>query len=147
MIPREDLPIIQQIESHSYWIFYHAISPEIETAALAVEDAIHQHSEYQIYKILIGFEGKFGDWSELKNDDGSGKEDDKLRKEKASEYAESITPENYDEWRQRILKYVQTESNDLATFPIFYHFLEVFASTQPELALQLISTDSERIKG
>lgn len=147
LVQQEDLPIIQQIESRSYWIFYHAIRPEIETAALAVADAIRQHSEYQIYKILIGFEGKFGEWSELRNDDGSGEEVDKLRKEKASEYAASITPENYAEWRQRILRYVQTESNDLATFPIFYHFLEVFAATQPKLALQLISTDSERIKG
>lgn len=147
LIQAEDLPIVQQIESLSYWIFYHAIRPEIETAALAVADAIRQHSEYQIYKILIGFEGKFGDWSELKNDDGSGEEVDKLRKEKASDYATSITFENYAEWRQRILKYVQTESNDLATFPIFYHFLEVFAAAQSKLALELISTDSEQIKG
>jgi|CXWL01.1.fsa_nt_gi hypothetical protein len=147
LVQEEDLPIIQQIESRSYWIFYHAIRPEIETAALAVEDAIRQHSEYQIYKILIGFEGKFGEWSELKKDDGSGDEVDKFRKEKASEYASSITSDNYAEWRQRILKYAQTESNDLATFPVFYHFLEVFADAQPKLALQLISTDSERIKG
>jgi hypothetical protein len=115
--------------------------------ATSVEDAIRQHSEYQIYKILIGFEGKFDDWSKLKNDDGSGEEVDKFRKEKASEYARSITPENYAEWRQRILKYAQTESNDLATFPIFYHFLEIFAAAQPKLALQLLSTDSALIKG
>jgi hypothetical protein len=146
LVQREDLPIIQQIESHSYWIFYHAIRPEIQTAAHAVEDAVRQHSEYQIYKILIGFEGKFGDWLKLKNDDGSGEDIDEFRKEKASEYAKSITPENYTEWRRRILKYTQTESSDLATFPVFYHFLEVFAAAQPKLALQLLSSDSALIK-
>lgn len=147
LIQSEDLPIIQQIESRSYWIFYHAIRPEIETAAHVVEDTIRQHTEYQIYKILIGFEGKFDDWLKLKTDDGSEEDIDKFRKEKASEYAKSITPENYAEWRQRILKYAQTESNDLATFPIFYHFLEVFAAVQPKLALQLLSTDATLIKG
>ncbi|TMQ28586.1 MAG: hypothetical protein E6K65_12345 [Nitrospirae bacterium] len=147
LIQGEDLQIIQKIEDSSYWIFYHAIRPEIKTTALRVEEAIRQHFEYQVYKNLIGFEGKFGDWTEQKNNDGSGEEVDKFRKEKASEYATNITPDNYTEWHQRILKYVQTESNDLATFPIFYHFLEVFAAAQPQLALQLISTDSERIKG
>jgi hypothetical protein len=147
LVQIEDLPIIQQIESRSYWIFYHAIRNEIEVAAVAVGDTIRQHSEYQIYKVLIGFEGVFGDWSKLKNDDGSGEEVDKFRKEKASEYATSIIPENYAEWHARILKYAETESQDLSAFPIFYHFLEVFAATQPKLALQLISTDSERIKG
>ncbi|MGH7184630.1 MAG: hypothetical protein ACREJN_22005, partial [Nitrospiraceae bacterium] len=146
LVQIEDLQIIQKIEDRSYWIFYHAIRPEIETAALAVAGTIRQHAEYQIYKILIGFEGKFGDWSELKGDGGSGEEIDKLRKEKASEHATSITTENYAEWRIRILKYAETESADLATFPIFNHFLELFATAQPKLALQLISTDSERIE-
>jgi hypothetical protein len=147
LIPAEELHIIQKIEDGSYWIYYHAIRREIREAALAVADAIRQHSEYQIYKILIGFEGKFGDWSDLRNDDGSGEDIDKLRKEKALEYAAGITSKNYEEWRQRIVKYAQTESNDLATFPIFYHFLEAFAAAQPNLALQMVSVDSELIKG
>jgi hypothetical protein len=146
LVQTEDLPIIQQIENRSYWIFYHAIRNETEEAALAVGNVIRQHSEYQIYKILIGFEGVFGDWSELKSNDGLEGEVDKFRKQKASEYAGSITSENYADWRARIFKSAETESEDLATFPIFYYFLEVFAATQPELALQLISTDSERIK-
>ena len=32
-----------------------------------------------------------------------------------------------------------TESEDLATFPNFYHFLETFARAQPKLALKLLS--------
>ncbi len=146
LIPTEDLQIIQKLEDRSYWIFYHANHQEIVTAALAIEDAIRQHSEYQIYKTLIGFEGKFLDWATLKSEDGSGEEADKFRKDKAGEFATSITSENYPEWRQRILTYAQTESNDLATFPVFYDFLGAFAAAQPKLALQLISTDSEQIK-
>jgi|CXWL01.1.fsa_nt_gi hypothetical protein len=146
LIPTEDLQIIQKLEDRSYWIFYHANHQEIATAALAVEDAIRQHSEYQIYKTLIGSEGKFLDWATLKSEDGSGEEADKFRKDKAGEFATSITSENYPEWRQRILTYTQTESNDLATSPVFYDFLRAFAAAQSKLALQLISTDSERIK-
>lgn len=145
LIQTEHLQIVQKIESKSYWIYFHAIRSEIETVALAVETAIAQHSEYQIYKILIGFEGIFGDWSELRTSDSHWEEADKFRKVKALEYAESITPENYAEWRQRILDFAETQSDDLATFPVFYQFLGSFAATQPILALKLISDDSERI--
>jgi hypothetical protein len=145
LIRTEDLQIVQKIESNSYWIYYHAIHREIETAALVVCTAIADHSEYQIYKVLIGFEGIFGDWSKLRKTDSQWEEVSKFREEKALEYAGSITSANYAEWRQRILKYAETQSEDLATFPIFYRFLESFATRQPTLALQLISTDSKQI--
>ncbi len=145
LIPTDNLSIIQKIESNSYWIFFHAITGEIETSALGVQAAISMHTEYQIYKILIGFEGVFGEWAELKKSDSGWEDSDNFRKEKASDYAASITLDNYAEWRQRILKYAETQSEDLATFPIFYYFLESFATKQPALALQLISNDAGRV--
>jgi hypothetical protein len=145
LIQTEHLQIVQKIESKSYWIYLHAIRNDIETAALAVEAAIAKQSEYQIYKVLIGFEGIFGEWSELRKSDSDWEGAEQFRKAKASEYAASITVENYAEWRQRILKFAETQSEDLATFPVFYQFLESFAAKQPTLALQLISNDTEQI--
>lgn len=145
LVQTEDLPIIQNIESKSYWIFFHAIHSDIEPAALAVESAIAQHSEYQIYKILIGFEGVSGDWAELRKTNSDGGDAEDYRRTTALKYAASITSENYPEWRQRILKFAETESNDLAMFPIFYLFLETFAVAQPKLALRLASEDSQKI--
>lgn len=147
LIPTADLQIVQKIEDMGYWIFYHANSHEVEEAALALEKTIRENSEYQIYKILIGYEGKIHDWAKLKVDEESWRETDDLRKERALDYVSTINSDNYEEWRNRILKYAQTESADLATFPVFYQFLEAFATSKPELALRLLSTDHAAIKG
>lgn len=147
IIPSADLQIIQKIEDLGYWIYYHAISPDVEEAALALEKTIQENSEYQIYKTLIGYEGKFHEWAKLKSNQESWQETDDLRKERASGYVSAITSSNYEEWRYRILKYAQTESADLATFPVFYQFLEAFATAKPELALRLLSADHERMEG
>jgi hypothetical protein len=142
----EELPIVQKIEHHSYWIFYHAISPEVETAARRVEVEIANNAEYQIYRTLIGFEGIFGDWKEIKEDRRPRREEDEVRREKASAFASEITSENYPEWRQRILKYAETQSDDLATFPVFHYFLDRFAVAQPKLAIELLSKDTLQIE-
>ena len=68
------------------------------------------------------------------------------RKRKASEYAQSITADNFGEWRERILIFSQTESDDLATFPFFYQFLGEFAAVNPTLALDLVLKDTHRIE-
>jgi hypothetical protein len=145
LLRTEELSIVQNIEAKSYWIFVRAIHSDIEPAALAVEAVIAAHSEYQIYKVLIGFEGIFGDWVELRKTDSIWEKAENDRKRTALEYVASITSENYAEWRERILNFAKTESNDLATFPIFYYFLESFAATHPKLALQLVAADSEKI--
>jgi len=146
VIPAEDLSIIQKIEHNGYWIFYHTLNEEVATAALTVRDTIAKHAEYQIYKILIGFDGIIGDWAVLKESDSSWEGADAFREEQASKYAESITTANYDEWRERILKYATTKSDDGAMFPTFFHFLEKFAAKEPGLALQLISTDTAQME-
>jgi len=64
------------------------------------------------------------------------------RRKKASDYARSITADTYAEWRARILEYAKTESDDLATFPVFYHFFAEFATARPELAQRLVTEDT-----
>lgn len=145
LIPSEDFQIVQKIESNSYWIFAHSLSEEVKAAALNVERAIADNREYAIYRTLVGFEGIFGEWSAYEKTSQQYEAIEKERRQKASDFAHSITSETYGEWRTRILEYAKTESDDLATFPVFYHFLAEFAATQPELALRLVTEDTTGI--
>ena len=142
LVPSEDLQIVQKVESSSYWIFVHALSGEVKAAALKVEKAIAGNKEYAIYRTLIGFEGIFGDWSAYEKSSQQFEAIEKERRQKASNFAYSITADTYAKWRARILEYVKTESDDLATFPVFYHFLAEFATARPELALRLVTEDT-----
>ena len=142
LVPSEDFQIVQKIESNSYWLFVHPLSEEAKAAALTVEKAIANNKEYAIYRTLIGFEGIFGDWSTYETTSQQFEAIEKERRQKASEFAYSITADTYAEWRAKILEYAKTESDDLATFPVFYHFLAEFAAARPELALRLITEDT-----
>lgn len=139
LVSTESLPLVQAIEHDAYWNYFHATSPSIESAALEIRDAIAQHSEYQIYKALIGFEGIFGEWEELKNDESAWDYSDTHRLEKASGFVRDIGESNRVEWLNRILQFSRTKSNDLATFPVFYAFLEMIGKERPELAMELLS--------
>lgn len=146
LVQTEDLQIVQKIEHNSYWIFVHAHNEEIRAAARKIEKLLAAHAEYQIYRVLIGFEGIFGDWATLRRDDhNQWNVKEKNRRERASEFAKSITAETYPEWCTRILIYAQTESDDLATFPLFYQFLDEFAALHADLALKLINEHTEEI--
>lgn len=147
LVPTADFPVVQKIESLSYWVYYHAPSGQAKRDALAIEQAIAANAEYRIYKTLIGFEGIFQNWEDLHRNDGDWEETDKFRREKATEFANSINDDNFSKWRERILSYAKTESEDLATFPTFYYFLETFAIAQPKLALKLLSEDAREIAG
>lgn len=147
MADRVDFQIVQKIESLSYWVYYHAPNDQVKRDALAIEEAIAANAEYQIYKTLIGFEGIFLSWKDLRRNDSYWEETDKFRRGKATEFANSINDDNFPTWRARILSYARTESEDLATFPNFYYFLETFARAQPTLALKLLSEDTKEIAG
>jgi len=139
-----DLPVVQKIEHDSYWIYYHALSDEVRIAARKVRDEIERNAEYQIYKVLIGFEGIFGEWNQPPSAEARD-ETDRYRRARANEFASSVDGSSYAVWRNRILTYAETESADLATFPVFYEFLEQFAIRQPTLALRLVRQDSEAL--
>jgi hypothetical protein len=143
----DELQLVQKIEHNSYWIFVHAIAEEVRIAALRVYEKISERAEYQIYRVLIGFEGIFGDWRQRQEGGDEWKETEELRRKTARDYVEHISDGNYAEWCERIFKYAQTKSDDLATFPIFYYFLESFAGARPELAFRLLSENDESIKG
>ncbi len=146
LVPTEVLPIVQQVEHDSYWAFYHAATTEVENAALAVADEIKKRLEYAIYKTLIGFESIFGDWQLLKRSEAAWDSSDEKRRSDAELYVEKITEDTFEEWRQRILTFSKTESEDLATFPIYYHFLQTLSSRKPALAFRLLRDDTAALE-
>lgn len=142
----DNLIIIEKIEHNSYWIYYHAINERIEKEALKVSDVISENHEYQIFKILIGFDGIHFSWHELKSNESVYEKEDEYRKNKAEEFAKNINEDNSEEWTKRILFYASIESKDLATFPIFYYFLEKLSFYQPELMIKLLRDESKKIE-
>lgn len=146
VISTERFPVLQKIEHDVYWRYYHGISDEIRNSCLEIRDVLYANSEYLIYRNLIGFESVFEDWEESLISERNFELIEKQRKEKAAEYANSINDENWATWKQRILEFCKTESNDLATFPIFYEFLRDVAERKPSFALELVSRHLEEIE-
>jgi hypothetical protein len=143
VVSTADLQTVQKIEHSSYWIFFHTGRPEVRSAALAVKARIDSISEYEVYKTLIGFEGVFGDWESEERSVQRALSSQDQRTASATKYAHEIQAENYELWRVRILGFAGTKSDDLATFPVFFHFLEEFARCQPHLALKLLAESKE----
>lgn len=145
-VATQELQVVQAIEHDAYWSYYHAASTPIAEAALEVRDAVAERADYQIYKDLIGFEGIHGVWEELKGSRAAWEDRDKARREAAKRYLEAINHDNYDEWRDRILEFAKTRSDDLAMFPIFYDFLISLAQRLPVMALELLRDHEERMQ-
>lgn len=137
--------VIQKIEHHSYWIHYHNASDAVRNAALEVKEAIDSNAEYSIYKTLIGFEGVFGEWTGVRDEVFKELKSQDSRMERAREFLAQISAESYSLWKQRILAFAKTESNDLATFPVFYEFLRELAEAHPKFALDLLKTEFDTL--
>jgi len=146
LVAVEALPLVQSIEHDAYWTYYHAATPKIEAAALKIRDALEHHAEYQIYKQLIGFEGIFGRWEDLRQSEAAWQYTDEKRREFARQFVAEIDDSNEAQWRARILKFSETRSDDLATFPVYYEFLELLGQSRPRLALELLTAHEQTME-
>lgn len=145
IVKDEDLQIIQKVEHDSYWIHYHTPSEDVRSAALEVKAVIDTNEEYKVYKTLVGFEGVFGDWSTSRSDQSFALGSQDARMKEARSLVAQVADDGFDVWRRRILTFAKTESNDLATFPVFYSFLSDVASSYPAFALDLLVNDSHAL--
>lgn len=146
LVATEALPLVQSIEHQAYWNYYHAATPNIAAAALKIRDALERHAEYQIYKQLIGFEGIFGQWEELRRSEAAWEYTDEKRREFSRQFVAEIDDTNEPQWRTRILKFSEARSDDLATFPVYYEFLELLGQRRPRLALELLTAHEETME-
>jgi hypothetical protein len=146
IVAKEDLQITQKIEHDTYFFYRRGVDEKVKTLALEIKTILDNRAEYQIFKALIGFEGVFTEW-QVDNQEFNYEHEKTLREQKAKEFAESITEDNYLLWKERILSYARIESNDLATFPYFGRFLEYFGKISPTLALRLLLEASQQLEG
>lgn len=144
IIPHEKLQIVEKIEDIAFWIHYHK-GENISHSALKIKKQLDKYGEYQIYKTIIGFEGKFEEWTKGKRESNYQKIEE-VRTKKGKEYAEAINEENYEQWEDRIIEFASTESEDLATFTNFGRFLEHFCMRSPDLGLRLVTTKTKSIE-
>lgn len=139
----DDLQIIQKVEHDSYWIHFHTASAEVKAAALEVKTIIDANAEYGVYKTLVGFEGIFGDWAKDRKDESFMLGSQDFRKKQSKVLAAQVPADGFAVWRARILRFAQTESNDLATFPVFYEFLAEVAASYPDFGLELLTEHAD----
>ena len=137
------LEVLQKIEHNAYWIYKRTRVKQMQDAALEVKKEIDRVAEYSIFKILVGFEGVFGDW-DTEDEGAKWRLSGERRNAAATELAVSIDDNNFLEWKDRIIKYSDVRSSDLATFPVFIAFLRKFASNKPRLALLLLDEQELR---
>jgi len=137
----------QKIEHDTYWLFYHAATDAIRKAALEIRDRIFEDPEYDIYRTLIGFESIFDDWEASRANERDFSKIENDRKESARNFIASISDDNWPQWKERIFRYCQTRSNDLATFPHYQDFLNSLAVAHTDFAFELVSDHLEKIQG
>lgn len=146
IVAAESLFVIQKIEHDTYWIFKNHDNEKIRELALVIKQKIDSSEEYTIYKVLIGFEGIFDEWNEEGINELGYEKERQLRDDKLKGYAESINKENYEEWENRILAYSEIKSDDLATFPYFGKFLEEFSRNEPDLAIEFLNKNKDKVE-
>ncbi|MBN1974873.1 MAG: hypothetical protein JW787_14630 [Sedimentisphaerales bacterium] len=135
-----EIQVMQKIEHDAYWLIYQMgrLDETVHKVALEIRDALYADKEYQIFRILIGFESIFHDWEKRREEIEDFEREGKFREAEALKLAENINADSYNEWKERIIRYASIKSNDMATFLYFMKFLEHFGKTSPALALQLL---------
>lgn len=131
LVPREPLDIVQKIEHDAFWNYYHAANDKAKQVALEVESAIELNEEYQIYRDLVGFEGIFLPWEKENSEEAEALKPRDIRKKRVENHIASLNEANVQEWIDRVEIYFQTRSDDLATFPELYRFVEKLSQLFP----------------
>lgn len=118
-----------------------AIAQELMSSIEAFRDSINDNDQFVRYKTLVGFEAVFPpSW---KDDDFEYDGADKYRRDRVKTYVSEVSEVNEEEWFTLIERCAATKSDDLATFPIFRHFLCSLAQARPEIAGRLLKRASD----
>jgi hypothetical protein len=147
---------------HDYWYKYRhtrdiLVSPtrancrgtalQLISAIERLRDKFNEDQTFLKFKVLVGFESIFPrQWEEHDDDNADDyAANEQYRANQASRYAASINEGNESEWFALIERIASVESNDLATFPPFAHFLTELSRSKPETAGRLLAQASERV--
>lgn len=143
--------LLEQIEHDFLWDYHRArtlaadeldkrgcraIARDLMSSIEAFRDSVNSNEQFLRYKVLVGFEGVFPPaWND---DDFEFDGADKYRRERMAEYVAEISEAKEDEWYQFVERCAATNSDDLATFPVFRDFLHDLAQTKPAIAARFL---------
>lgn len=103
----------------------------VKAAAFAFRDAVNADQDFVAFKTLVGFDCVYPPaWED---DAFQHAEAEAYRTQQVTALLASINPGNADEWFDKLSRYARTESNDIATFPVFGRFLAKLAEEQPAI--------------
>jgi ppGpp synthetase/RelA/SpoT-type nucleotidyltranferase len=113
-------------------------------AILKFRDTINTDARFVRYKVLIGFESVYPHhWTDEEFElEGA----DQYRRREADRYIDEINPENENDWFNLIERCAETESIDLATFPVFGNFISKLAASKPEVANKFLAKASDDLR-
>jgi ppGpp synthetase/RelA/SpoT-type nucleotidyltranferase len=108
----------------------------VRSAALMFRDEVNSNEDFVTYKLLVGLNPVYFPAWESK--DFHYENSEVYRNDRVAALLASISPENADQWFERVSRYAKSDSNDLATFATFGCFLTDLAMTQPAIVLEFI---------
>lgn len=108
----------------------------VRAAAFAFRDAINADQDFVDFKTLVGFDCVYPPaWEDTTF---QYEEAEAYRTQQAKILLAAVNPGNADEWFEKFSRYARTESNDIATFPVFGRFLSTLAQEQPAIVLDYV---------
>jgi ppGpp synthetase/RelA/SpoT-type nucleotidyltranferase len=119
------------------------IAKKVMEAIIVFRDFINADQYYIRYKTLVGYESVFSfHWE---SDAVSYTADNEYRKAQAARYIDEVSDETADEWYRLIQRCTATQSNDMATFPVFGEFLQQLSRTRPNIVFAFVRRDDRDI--
>ena len=152
LVTESELSIVEYVEDKAHFEYRRNLAGardvgrRVTNAAIELHTMIEGNSEYQIYRCLVGDNNIYGEWTDQPHNGLSYDETETVRKTKAREFAESITQENYDEWRLRIIDYCEKLSGKSSMAGTFFDFLALLGELNPDHAIRLIGNDAEAVR-
>jgi ppGpp synthetase/RelA/SpoT-type nucleotidyltranferase len=146
MAPGESYEILQTVEHKVLWLHQRnlgigrtigadpavmKVRDAFNASILKFREAVNANKGFTIYKTLVGFESVFPPaWDDPNFD---YEEEAAYREQRIGDFVEQVSETNAEEWFAIIQRCAQTESDDLATFPVFGKFLQKLSEAKSQL--------------
>ncbi|WP_336201793.1 RelA/SpoT domain-containing protein [Pseudomonas guariconensis] len=156
-VSHQELQAMEERVLHCYWRYVQlpeylaehadlqAACQRVRSAALKFRDVVNAEPDYVMYKVLVGYNSVFPPAWERQE---FGYEQAAVyRKEQIERLYAQVEVPSAELWFERLNRFAQTESDDLATFPEFGQFLERLAEEKAGMVRSFIEQkDSSLLK-
>lgn len=119
------------------------VAEELMKAIETFRNKVNTDEEFVRYKTLVGYESVFPPHWEDEDFEIEGV--DKYRQERVSEYIDAISEATEEEWCRVVKRCASTESNDMATFPVFGDFLYRLSKAKPGIATRFLERADDNV--